>query len=160
MFGRPIVTIPGTIFCLSLLWLTGCGDSDARFVPAQETAHAAVSAAMNAWKNGVVPGPVPDTAPLVHLTDSHRKPGQVLDGFEILGEVPGNADRCLAVRVKLSNPVAEERVRYVVIGIDPLWVFRHEDYDLLTHWEHPMEKTEATDDPAAASPSGAEKSGN
>jgi hypothetical protein len=27
----------------------------------------------------------------------------------------------------------------VVIGIDPLWVFRHEDYDLLLHWEHPME---------------------
>ena len=160
MCGRPIVTIPGTIFCMSLLWLTGCGDSDARFVPAHKTAHAAVTAAMNAWKNGVAPGPVPDTAPLIHLTDSHRQPGQVLEEFQILGEVPGNADRCLAVRVKLSNPVAEERIRYVVVGIDPLWVFRHEDYDLLMHWEHPMEKSDAADDPAAASPSGAAKSGN
>ena len=158
MCSRPITFI--ATLALSLFWLTGCSESDTKFVPDSETALAAVTAAMNAWKNGVAPGPVPHTAPLVHLTDSHRQPGQALSEFEVLGEVPGNADRCFAVRLKLSSPEAEERVRYVVVGIDPLWVFRHEDYDMLMHWEHPMEKTADADDPAADSPSGDAKSGN
>ena len=158
MCNRPITFI--AILALPLFWLTGCSESDAKFVPPQAAALAAVTAAMNAWKNGIVPGPVPDTAPLVHLTDSHREPGQVLTAFEILGEVPGNADRCYAVRLKMSNPEAEERVRYVVVGIDPLWVFRHEDYDMLMHWEHPMEKSEPADDPAASAPQGDSTSGN
>ena len=160
MCCRPITLILSTVFSLALFWLTGCSETDTKFVPAQETALAAVTAAMNAWKNGVAPGPVPDSAPLVHLTDSHRQPGQALNEFEILGEVPGNADRCFAVRLKLSSPEAEERVRYVVVGIDPLWVFRHEDYDMLLHWEHPMEESPTADDPAAESPPGDAKNGD
>lgn len=128
---------------LFLLLLSGCDEPTAKFVPSEVNSRAALNAAMTAWKNGSPPGPVPDTSPAVHLTDSHRKQGQILEEFEILGEVPGNAPRCFAVRLKLANPAADERARFVVFGIDPLWVFRHEDYDLLMHWEHPMEEKES-----------------
>jgi hypothetical protein len=73
----------------------------------------------------------------------------LLDDFEILGEVPGPTGRCFAVRLKLREPVAEEKVRYAVFGIDPLWVFRQEDLEMLGHWEHPMPPEEPAASQAA-----------
>ena len=46
-------------------------------------------------------GAVPGTKPVVYVIDSHRKPGETLDSYEVLGEVPGNAPRCFAVRAFL-----------------------------------------------------------
>jgi hypothetical protein len=58
----------------------------------------------------------------------------------VLSEVSlAAAGRCYVVGLKFDNPPAERRERFVVVGIDPLWVFRKEDYDKLAHWEHPME---------------------
>jgi hypothetical protein len=73
----------------------------------------------------------------------------VLEDFEILGEVPGATARCFAVRLKLREPVGDEKVRYAVFGIDPLWVFRQEDLEMLSHWEHPMPPEEPVSSPAA-----------
>ena len=122
--------------------LSGCGKADrsAQFIPSRATAESAVKAGMEAWKKGEPVGQVSGTRqPAIHVIDSHRKTGQILDRYEILGEVPGNAPRCFAVRAYLTQPEKEERLRYIVVGIDPLWVFRQEDYDLLSHWSHPME---------------------
>lgn len=82
---------------------------------------------------------IANTKPQVHITDAHRKAGQRLEEYQILGEVPGDAPRCFAVKATFSNPAAEERIRFVVIGIDPLWVWRHEDLELLSHWDHKMD---------------------
>ncbi|HVW02959.1 MAG TPA: hypothetical protein VHB77_21545, partial [Planctomycetaceae bacterium] len=62
--------------------------------------------------------------------------------YQILGEVPGDTPRCYAVRLKLTDPDAEERARFVVVGIDPLWVFRYEDFQLIAHWDHRMAEEE------------------
>ena len=129
----------------SLSGLTGCSRSPApghahdRFVPAPETARQAVDAVLRAWQEGAAPGMIPNMKPQVHISDAHRKAGQRLKTYQILGAVPGDAPRCFAVKATFSNPAAEERIRFVVIGIDPLWVFRHEDLELLTHWEHKMD---------------------
>ncbi|HEY2252527.1 MAG TPA: hypothetical protein VGH74_15745, partial [Planctomycetaceae bacterium] len=80
------------------------------------------------------PGPIDRLAVGVQVVDKQRKKGQSLAGYEILGEAPGEAGRCFAVRVKLDGPAAEENVRFVVIGIDPLWVFRQEDYESVSQW--------------------------
>jgi hypothetical protein len=42
------------------------------------------------------------------------------------------------VKLTLEDPATELKARYVVVGIDPVWVFRQEDYDMLSHWDHPM----------------------
>lgn len=26
------------------------------------------------------------------------------------------------------------------LGLDPLWVIRHEDFEMLAHWDHPVKK--------------------
>jgi hypothetical protein len=130
----------------------GCAqepDKLERFVPAPELAERALEAVLSDWKAGKPPGPIDRLTVKVHITDNQRKPGQLLDDFEILGEVPGATARCFAVRLKLREPVAEEKVRYAVFGIDPLWVFRQEDLEMLGHWEHPMPPEEPAASQAA-----------
>jgi hypothetical protein len=112
--------------------------SDADFIPSDIVCRRALSSALQAWQAGVPVGPVPQSTPLIHVTDSSRIEQRPLQSWRILGQVPGNAPSCYAVQLTLDHPVEQRRERYVVVGIDPLWVFRHEDYDLLLHWEHPM----------------------
>lgn len=129
------------LLCVYSAALVGCQrqPDPQRFVPKEEVARTALEAVLNSWVEGQPVGLIPNTSPQVHITDSHRKQGQKLKSYRILGEVPGNAPRCFAVKLTFSNPAAEERVRFAILGIDPLWVFRHEDLDMLSHWEHPME---------------------
>jgi hypothetical protein len=142
--------------CFVIAQLPGCQkpQTNADFIPSPSQSQTALKAALEAWKSGQPAGPVAGTTPVVHVTDSSRVSGQTLDDYEILGDVPGNAPRCIAVKLKLSNPTEEKRERFVIVGIDPLWIFRHEDYDLLLHWEHQMPE-ESKGNPAT-SPSASE----
>ncbi|MCX7422376.1 MAG: hypothetical protein NT013_22915 [Planctomycetia bacterium] len=129
------------LLAMILLACVGCGSSGSgqeRYIPTQAVALATVETALKVWQRGEPGGEIKGTKPLIFVTDSHRRAGQRLESFEILGEVPGETPRCLLVKVKLANPDAEEKVRYAVIGIDPLWVYRHEDLEMILHWDHPM----------------------
>ena len=67
--------------------------------------------------------------------------------FTVLGLAPGDGPRVFTVKLTLDRPAEETRVRYVVIGVDPIWVIRHEDYDMMAHWEHRHEpKSKSGDD--------------
>jgi hypothetical protein len=79
--------------------------------------------------------------------DELRQKGRTLKGYSILGPVPTEAPLCFAVQLTLGNPAGELRERYVVLGLDPLWVWRYDDYVMLMHWSHPM-----PDDQKAAPP--------
>jgi hypothetical protein len=125
------------------LLLAGCADnSHDRYVPAPDRARAALEAALRGWQSGQPPGPVEGASPPIQVVDSHRQPGQLLRSFTVLGEAPGDGPRCFAVRLVLDEPAEERRARFVVVGIDPLWVFRYEDYEMMAHWQCVM-----TDDP-------------
>ena len=58
-----------------------------------------------------------------------------MTGYAILGEVPCDGPRCFAVRLNLEGPTEVQEVRFVLYGIDPLWVVRYEDYEMIIHWE-------------------------
>lgn len=134
-FGRlPLVAL------FLLMTAMGCSrqDTHERYTPNSDAARRAVESAMQAWLDGRPAGPLEGFEPSTTVVDTHRTPGQILEEFEVLGEVPSQAYRCFAVRVSYSNPAGEERLRYCVIGIDPLWVFRLEDYDMIAHWDHKM----------------------
>jgi len=129
--------------CLTAIALSaGCGRQPSaalkKFIPPSQQAREAVAAVLEDWQSAKVPGPIDRLAVKVQIIDRQRKEGQSLSDFEILGEVPEEGVRCFAVRLKLCDPDAEFKARFVVVGIDPLWVFRQEDYDLLNHWEHVM----------------------
>ncbi len=118
----------------------GCSRSQKNqdFTPPEEKARAALDAALRAWSRGDTAQAVPDTNPAVLVIDERRGKGRPLTDYNILGSVPAEAPMCFAVQLKLANPPEEVRERYVVVGIDPLWVWRYDDYLMITHWSHPM----------------------
>ena len=126
----------------------GCGSAPGagqeRYIPTTTTARAAVESALQAWQRGEPVGEVKDTQPPIFVADTQRRKGQTLEHYEILGEVPGATQRCYLIKLTFSNPEAEAKVRYAVVGINPLWVFRHEDLEMLLHWDHPMSAAETT----------------
>jgi hypothetical protein len=128
------------------LLLAGCGGGGHRtqdYLPEASLARKAVEASLEAWKAGRPPGRLDSMTPAVVVTDTHRRPGQRLVEYEILGEVSGEGPRLFAVRLRLDNPAEEVKIRLVVVGIDPLWVIRQEDYQMLTHWQHHPEPAPA-----------------
>jgi len=109
-----------------------------RYVPAPELCRKAVEAVLVDWQEGLPAASIDRLAVKVNVVDQLRKPGQTLAEFEVLGEAPSATGRCLVVRLKYNHPDGEETARYIVVGIDPLWVFRQEDLDLMNRWDHPM----------------------
>ncbi len=117
-----------------------------RYVPSEPAARQALAAALESWRAGKESAIRSGDVGVVFV-DRHRKKDQRLKRFTILGETPGDAPRCFAVRLWLEEPAEEVRVRYVVLGIDPLWVERHEDYVLMLHWDHPMDGSDTKPTP-------------
>jgi len=127
---------------LLLVLLAGCSRTkhDGRFVPPEDRARQALEAGLAAWRRGEPHGVVAGTTPGVHFIDSHHKPEQRLDEFSILSLAPGDGPREFTVKLTLTSPPQELKVRYIVVGIDPIWVVRNEDYEMITHWCEPMAK--------------------
>jgi hypothetical protein len=126
------VLVSGVIGC------HGRTEGFAKYVPAPGPARAAVAAVLDAWRDGRPPeegvGPRRD----VHVVDNQRRPGQRLVRYEIIGEVTSDRARGFAVRLTLAGPDEEKVVRLLAVGLDPLWVFRQEDFEMISHWMHPM----------------------
>jgi hypothetical protein len=116
----------------------GCGGTPPtdRYVPPPDAARSALELALRSWQKGRPPGEVEGAvSPRVILVDNGRRPGQTLSRFTILGETAGEGPRCFAVRLRLEEPEEEQRLRFVVFGVDPLWVYRYEDYEMMIHWQ-------------------------
>lgn len=106
----------------------GCG-GDSAAAPSDDAARAALGAALSAWSQGAKPGEVSGTDPKVTVHDTPWSQGQRLASFEILKEDEGAAvEKQFTVRLTLSKPERTEEARYHVLGVDPLMVFRDEDY--------------------------------
>lgn len=108
-----------------------------RYVPSVARAEEALQQVLSAWQRGDAAGALQiASAPItIQVADSTRRPGQRLVNYEILGEIAGEGPRTFAVRLNLDNPTDVREVRYYLVGIDPLWVFRQEDYDAVVHWQ-------------------------
>jgi hypothetical protein len=117
--------------------LCGCGPRGGQqYIPSEETAQRTLEAALAAWQQGATPPDlVAEGPPGIRLVDTHHKPKQKLSAFTVLGPSTGDAHRCFAVRLTLDNPREEVRTRFVVLGLDPLWVIRYEDLEMFAHWE-------------------------
>jgi hypothetical protein len=127
----------------------GCGGGDEadpyrRYVPEPAEARRAVETALSAWRDA--PDPLPESldTPAVRFVDKQRKAGQRLRRFEVLGESDAETARQLTVRLVLERPEEVLLVRYNVFGREPYWVFRLEDYEQFSHWEHEMKEAPPT----------------
>jgi hypothetical protein len=120
---------------LFLVLAAGCGGKGyERYVPSQKSARAALETALTAWQNGQPPGRIESGSPAIQATDSQWKAGKKLASYEIVDEEPGDGPVWFSVRLKLQNAKKEQVVRYVVVGKDPLWVYREDDYKQVTNW--------------------------
>ena len=83
----------------------------------------------DAWKNGEKWEKIPAGASTIEVLDNKWRAGQQLADFQILEADPaGEGPQWFTVKLVMKKPAGELKVRYVVVGIDPLWVYRDEDY--------------------------------
>lgn len=135
---RDVRTVGGVLLLFCAAFFAGCRTRTADdYRPSEELCRQALTSALEAWKLGAPPGRI-EGVPAIEIGDTLRRPGQKLESYEILGETAGDQGRQFAVRVLFTNPAAEEKIDFILIGIDPIWVFRQEEYDMVTHWEHKM----------------------
>lgn len=108
--------------------LAACGGNpQARYKPAPTTAREAIDTALSAWKSGAPYAPIKDGKPEINVFDARWQSGKKLESYEILEEVPDQEHPQFKVRIKLVGK-PEEVDQYLVVGIDPLLVFRDSDY--------------------------------
>lgn len=103
------------------------------FTPQEGSARKALEAALTHWVGGGQPGAIPNTKPVVEVTDTKWKTGQKIQSFEILGDEPpaGAGPRFFKVRLTPEKGTPVE-TRYAVLGIDPLLIYRDDDYQKLS----------------------------
>lgn len=107
------------------------------YIPPAESARANLANAMEGWLKGLSPGESGSARPEVHVVDQTRRADQRLVRYEILGEVPAENARAFAVRVTYDGADRPDVVRFFAIGVDPMWIFRQEDYENI--WNHQEE---------------------
>ena len=123
--------------------IAGCerGDGEAAtpaFVPSWAEARQSLESSLSAWRDA--PSPLPASFDIrgVQFVDKQRKPDQRLLSFQILGQTDIENARQFTVRLNLEGEESPQLVKYNVLGRDPVWVFRLEDYEMFSHWEHDM----------------------
>ena len=115
---------------LVLCALSGCGTNRSQLdiLPNEAKARVALEQALAAWKNGQKCGLIQDVSPKIQVMDAVWQAGDKLTAFEILQAEDKPGPRWFAVKLTLESSAEPQQVRYAVLGLDPLWVYREEDY--------------------------------
>lgn len=128
--ARPPSFLPAMF--LSALF-AGCGGGGhERYNPSADNARAAVEAALSAWKAGEPHMTVTANDVSVDLYDARRKAGEKLEEYKIIEEVKGGEHPTYRATLRFKGDPREGETTYFVVGIDPLNVFRAEDYKRAT----------------------------
>lgn len=116
---------------VALALVPGCGSANSAYSSSAASARQGLENALATWQKGGKADQLATATPQVHVVDSQWQGGQVLEGYEILEEKPGQAEteRRYAVLLKLKKPAGEKRVEYIIVGREPLWIFRDDDYE-------------------------------
>ncbi len=122
---------------------SGCGFSaetsePPAYLPTWPQAKSALDSALSAWQKSSTPMPESFDTPEVRFVDKQRRPGQTLNRFDILNRIDVQGARQFAVRLHLEGEDSPQLVRYNVLGKEPIWVFRLDDLEMFSHWEHDM----------------------
>ena len=106
----------------------GCAKaSQDKFIPQATSARAALETALKAWQSGAAYDTIKSATPTVQPFDARWQSGMKLKSFEIVREVPQDGPKKFEVRVELegAEPATD---MFLVLGKDPLHVFREQDY--------------------------------
>lgn len=119
--------------CLPLLFLIYfyfgyAPDAEKRYVPAATDARQAVETALSTWKSGAKHGTITSSKVKIDVFDARwQVEKKNLESYMIIEDIPGQPQPQFKVRLKLVGK-QEETNTYLVVGNDPLQVFRDDDY--------------------------------
>jgi hypothetical protein len=119
---------------------SGSNDSRDAVTPDHDTARRALELALKGWVEGRT-GPLALEQSSVQFTDHDHRVGNRLASYEVLGT--RTSDRFPIFTVRLHWQDSDESsepdtVEYFVGGTQPIWVIRHDELQMILHWEHPM----------------------
>jgi hypothetical protein len=112
------------------------------WMPGWDEARQSLESALTAWRDVPAAAPLPESfnTQAVKFIDKRRKPNQRLRAFEILSQTEVENARQFTVRLNIEGEEAPQLVKYNIVGRLPVWVFRLEDYEMFSHWEHDMDE--------------------
>lgn len=119
---------------IALLLGTSCGESGTGIHA--DDARAALESALSAWKSGGKPGALASADPPILVVDSDWTNGRTLDEFRIISEEPSESDRRFNVALRLKGQAKETETRYIILGGQPLSVFREADYERVINMDN------------------------
>lgn len=123
---------PLTLALLSaiLASLSGCGGSSPQsFQPKADAARVAMTTALKSWQDGrKKPGLIETSTPSLQVVDTVWASGARLRHFEIGPSVDADSTKKFTVKLTLEGASAPRDVVYIVVGKDPLWIFREQDF--------------------------------
>jgi hypothetical protein len=125
--GMPLMLLSVTLSVAP--GLSGCGGGEDRYIPETSMARDSVTAALQAWQEGQPLQPITMPEATLNVVDARWQSGQKLESFEILSEAEGQPQPTFVVRQQIAGEQGPVETRYIVVGIDPIYVFREEDYN-------------------------------
>jgi len=108
---------------------SGCGDSEAKYIPSEETAKQALNVSLTAWRDGQPHGTITSWNIPIDVYDARWQAGTKLETFDVVREEMLEDRKVFIVKMKVAGGKEEQEVTYLVIGNNPLMVFRKQDYD-------------------------------
>ena len=78
------------VFSAFVFFVSGCGSSEAKYIPSEASAKESLNAALKAWQAGQAHGPVKvDAVPVpIDIYDARWQAGKTLEMYEILRTDP------------------------------------------------------------------------
>jgi hypothetical protein len=120
---------------MAIFWVCGCArNTEQRYVPAVSDAREAVETVLDSWKSGEKHNTIKSSKVKIDLFDARRHAGKKLESYTIVDEIAGQTPRQFKVQLKIAGQ-KEQMSTYMVIGSDPLSVFRDVDYKAATGQE-------------------------
>ena len=107
--------------------LAGCGGGSAPLA-STNAARQALRTSLDAWKAGKPASSLAAEKPSIEAVDFEWKAGKVLTDYALGDEAPGQGTQTLSATLTLKGEPAARNVRYMVLGLDPVRIYRDEDF--------------------------------
>jgi hypothetical protein len=116
------------LFLIAPGLLAGCGGGSAP-LPSTPLARQALQTSLDAWKAGKPASSLTNEKPGIEAVDFEWKSGKVLSEYTLGEEIPGQGTQTVSVSLTLQGEPAAKTVQYMILGLDPVRIFRDEDYN-------------------------------
>ncbi|WP_165230754.1 hypothetical protein [Aquisphaera insulae] len=113
---------------LITITLGGCGNPSAPLSSAEQ-ARKSLELGLEAWKAGRSAAPLREEKPAVDFVDYQWKAGTKLVGYLVDSDSADSETHTFTVELTTADAKGPRKVQYMVLGLDPIHVFRDEDYN-------------------------------